>query len=156
MQKQTQKGFTLIELLVVMAIIGILSSVVLASVSASRRRARDARRHEDMKALQTALNLYYDGAGGQRYVIQTSTTPSNALASTALAPLVSAQITTEIGADPLPTGAYYYVSNASGTSYCLAAEMEGADTNDGCLSSLNSTMDTVTGAATNGDYRTGP
>lgn len=57
--KKTQRGFTLLELLVVVTIIGMLSSVVLASVSAARIKARDARRVSDLKQLQLALQLYY-------------------------------------------------------------------------------------------------
>lgn len=58
-----QKGFTLIELLVVVAIIGVLSSVVLASLSDARAQARDARREADMRQIQTALELYYNDKG---------------------------------------------------------------------------------------------
>jgi len=55
------KGFTLIELLVVIAIIGILASIVLASLNTARKKGRDARRVADMKQVQLALELYYDG-----------------------------------------------------------------------------------------------
>lgn len=54
------RGFTLIELLVVIAIIGLLSSVVFASLNSTRGKARDARRLSDMKQMQTALEFYYD------------------------------------------------------------------------------------------------
>lgn len=53
-------GFTLIELLVVIAIIGILSSVVFASLNTARAKARDARRITDINQIRIALELYRD------------------------------------------------------------------------------------------------
>jgi prepilin-type N-terminal cleavage/methylation domain-containing protein len=64
MKKPTdQQAFTLIELLVVIAIIALLSTIVLASLSAARKRARDARRISDIKQIQIALQNYYEGSG---------------------------------------------------------------------------------------------
>jgi len=57
---RARKGFTLIELLVVIAIIGILASVVLASLNTARRKSRDARRIADLKQIQLALELFFD------------------------------------------------------------------------------------------------
>ena len=56
-------GFTLIELLVVISIIGLLSSVVFASLNTARMKARDAKNLSSLKQLQTALALYYDKFG---------------------------------------------------------------------------------------------
>jgi prepilin-type N-terminal cleavage/methylation domain-containing protein len=58
-----KKGFTLIELLVVIAIIGILASIVLASLSSAQAKARDAKRTAEMKQVALALELYYDSKG---------------------------------------------------------------------------------------------
>ena len=69
--KNTKKGFTLIELLVVIAIIGILSSVVLVSLSGSRQKARDGKRVGDIAEIQKALEQYFDV-----YQSYPSTTPS--------------------------------------------------------------------------------
>jgi len=57
------KGFTLIELLVVVAIIGLLSSVVLASLNTARTKGRDTKRISEIRQLQTALEFYYDKNG---------------------------------------------------------------------------------------------
>ncbi len=56
----TKRGFTLIELLVVIAIIGILSAVVLASLSTARQKSRDAKRIAEVTQIQKALDYYYD------------------------------------------------------------------------------------------------
>lgn len=58
--RNSTKGFTLIELLTVITILGILTTVVSVNVSSSRKQARDARRKSDVKAMQTALELYYN------------------------------------------------------------------------------------------------
>jgi len=60
MKNFPKRGFTLIELLVVIAIIGVLASIVLASLDSSRKKGRDARRLADVKQIQLALELYYD------------------------------------------------------------------------------------------------
>ena len=61
--KNKLSGFTLIELLVVISIIGLLSSVVLASLSGARESARDSRRQQDMGQIMTALEIYRNQHG---------------------------------------------------------------------------------------------
>lgn len=58
-----KRGFTLIELLVVISIIGLLSSVILASLNSARMKARDAKRKADLHSLETAVQFYYDDNG---------------------------------------------------------------------------------------------
>lgn len=53
-----RKGFTLIELLVALGIIALLAAISLVFFSSSPPKGRDARREEDIKSLQNALNLY--------------------------------------------------------------------------------------------------
>jgi prepilin-type N-terminal cleavage/methylation domain-containing protein len=54
----TSKGFTLTELMVVAAIIALLTSLILTNLGNSKAKARDAERVQEMKTLQTALELY--------------------------------------------------------------------------------------------------
>ncbi|MFH1426232.1 MAG: prepilin-type N-terminal cleavage/methylation domain-containing protein [Candidatus Kerfeldbacteria bacterium] len=55
-----QKGFTLIELLIVVAIIGLLATLAIVSLTSAQQRARDTKRVADAKAIQTALELYWN------------------------------------------------------------------------------------------------
>ncbi len=63
MVRRGQKGFTLIELLIVIAIIGILSSIVLVSLSAARDKARAASKKATMDTLFKAVQMYYIDKG---------------------------------------------------------------------------------------------
>src|SRR3989338_11536602 len=70
------RGFTLIELLVVISIIGLLASVVMASLNSARAKGRDAKRLAEMDTLRNSLELYYDDHGYYPPV----TTPGGSLA----------------------------------------------------------------------------
>ena len=58
MIKKGNQGFTLIELLVVIAIIGVLSSVITASLGTARGKARDAQRISDLQQIEKAIAIY--------------------------------------------------------------------------------------------------
>jgi len=57
------KGFTLIELLVVVAIIGLLSSIVMASLNSARGKAKDAAIKEEVSQFTNLLALEYNDNG---------------------------------------------------------------------------------------------
>jgi len=59
-KSKKQGGFTLIELLVVISIVSLLSSIVLASVSNARLKAKDAAIKMGVAQFVTLLNLEYD------------------------------------------------------------------------------------------------
>lgn len=61
--KNRSRGFTLIELLVVIAIIGILASVVLASLNSAREKSRNTSYLAQIRQYQNALNMYFTDNG---------------------------------------------------------------------------------------------
>tara|TARA_B100000508_G_scaffold60333_1_gene46974 strand:+ start:37902 stop:38366 length:465 start_codon:yes stop_codon:yes gene_type:complete len=137
-----KKGFTLIELLVVVAIIGMLSSVVLASLNTARGNARDTRRQSDLKQIQTALELYYNV--NNAYPNETGCDSSQGTSSggcpsgglggsdwNSSSFIYQALVPTYIQAlpvDPMNSGVYYYTyepANPAGQNYCLGVPLEG-------------------------------
>lgn len=60
--KNFKSGFTLIELLVVVAIIGILASVVLASLNTARAKGADAAVKANLANMRAQAELFYDTA----------------------------------------------------------------------------------------------
>ena len=90
-------------------VVGILSSVVLASLNSAREKSRDARRISDVKQLQLALELYYDDTG--------SYPTENSFKN------LSPRYLTIIPTDPI--GGNYNYSYCSPDTYHLGTSLEG-------------------------------
>lgn len=129
-KNKSRQGFTLIELLVVIAIIGVLASIVLASLNSARRKSRDARRITDLKQIQLALELYFD-AQGSTYPAASGTCTAVATAADAehngLQALVNKGYIPQISRDPGNAATCYrYGAPTAGpqTTYHLGATLE--------------------------------
>lgn len=104
MNRDNKKGFTLIELLVVISIIGLLSSIVLASLANAKQKGNDSKVQQELTQIRNAMELY------------------RANSSTGIYPTDMIQLT---GATPpyLPASAYsgYGIYILSATYGCGAA-----------------------------------
>lgn len=141
--KTIRRGFTLIELLVVIAIIGVLASIVLASLNNARRKSRDARRITDVKQIQLALELYFDGESSV-YPIPSITCDGTTLYG--LQALATEGYIPQVPRDPLSSGSdrcYRYAAPATTpTVYHLGTVLEDTST-----SALTTDKDCTSAAA---------
>jgi type II secretion system protein G len=137
-----KNGFTLIELLIVVAIIGILSTLLMANFIGVRQRARDAQRKTDLRQIQAALEIYRSDMGNYppndvnyTYQLNKTTCPTNGS-------LISPQDNTtvymqSIPCDPLGSSqsynndSYYYVAGNGNTTYTLSTCLENTSDSQG-------------------------
>lgn len=119
--KQLSKGFTLVELLIVVAIIGLLATLAVISLTSAQQRSRDTKRVADVKSIQSAMELYYNDNA-----VYPNITVGGAGASTWTT--VSAAMSKYVNALPVDptnssTSVYsYYESTA--TKYYISATVE--------------------------------
>lgn len=127
------RGFTLIELLVVIAIIGILSAVVLASLSTARSKGNDAAIQSDLSTIQTQAEIYYGNNSNNYTGMCADGTISKALAAAKNA-----------------NGGNTVTCNPSATAYAVQSNLSSTPTKYWCVDSTgNASSSTVTlGAAT--------
>jgi len=115
-------GFTLIELLVVISIIGLLSALIIVSVSGAQKKAKDTQRKNSSKTIAGAISQYQ--IDQNKYFVDSSNTaisintPTNNLAS-ALVPLY---LVTNGAFNSSLTAKYF--ANGAGTSYAQAWLLE--------------------------------
>ncbi|MBI4407589.1 MAG: prepilin-type N-terminal cleavage/methylation domain-containing protein [Candidatus Kerfeldbacteria bacterium] len=128
---KAKKGFTLIELLIVIAIIGLLATLAIVSLTTAQRKARDTKRIADVKQLQNAVELYYSEVA--QYPLTDTVTAFGATTADVdtvnswpdFGTAISSYIT-NVPVDPTntTTSVYTYGANAAGDEYFIAAKLE--------------------------------
>jgi general secretion pathway protein G len=120
-----QAGFTLVELMIVISIIALLTGIIVANLTSSKARSRDAQRVSDLNQIQLALEQYFDRCG-QYPIADSNGMPSTSSSCSGGVITISSYIS-KIPQDPSNGQKYLYVANngTTPTDYVLHASLEG-------------------------------
>ena len=133
MNNYKKRGFTLFELLVSISIIGILTAIASVSFSSAQKKARDARRMEDMASIAKAAESFY--------AVNSATYPANVPSSGSewVATGIGDTILANFPSDPKPSPYVQYryqVDVPTPGGFCVCAYMENTNnanaTNNSC------------------------
>lgn len=113
---QIKRGFTLVELLIVITIIMVLVTVGMMSYANAQKVGRDARRKADLKQVQAALEMFRADNG---FYPQNKTGNLSVLSTD----LVT-KYTQKLPPDPSASSNYYFVSDLTGLTYTICANLE--------------------------------
>ena len=129
--KENSKGFTLVELLVVVAIIGLLSMMVVISVTGAKAKSRDAQRVSEINSIATVLSMYHNDYNQYPIFdgnITGTDTVSVALRGTGYINMVPTdplnQDSSACAGAPLNLTGYYYYYQSDGTDFILGYCLE--------------------------------
>ncbi len=126
MQRQALRGFSLIELLTVIAIIGVLSTVVVVSLTAARYKGIDASTKENLNTIRNQAELRHSNLGsyGVAVAVQgtaiTSAPAYNAAGSNFF--ISDQQANRALRAALLDGDSGYYAIGVNGQSWAVAIE----------------------------------